>query len=135
MRGKQYAISKAVVRFRRWSRKGYAAFISRQRVVTIGMLAASLADRFQKKNLSLHSCPSADSSRTVFLVAGTPYPDDLFREDGIAVQPLLCPYVPELLVDSEDKKCNCIILYKSLTCGGMPHTMMGHSAFYFYRNQ
>ena len=65
MRGKQYAMAKAVVRFRRWSRKGYAAFVSRQRIVTIGMLAASLAERFQKKNLSLHSRPSADSSRSL----------------------------------------------------------------------
>ena len=132
MRGKQYAMAKAVVRFRRWSRKGYAAFVSRQRIVTIGMLAASLVERFQKKNLSLHNRPSADSSRSVLLMAGTPCPDDFFREDEIVVQPLLCPYVPELLLDSEGKKCNWSILYMSLTCDGMSHLRMGHSVFYFY---
>ena len=46
---------RSVLRFRRWSRKGYAAFISRKHTVTIGCLAAAVADRFQQKQLSLHT--------------------------------------------------------------------------------
>ena len=46
---------RSVLRFRRWSRKGYAAFISLQHTVTIGCLAAAVADRFQQKQLSLHT--------------------------------------------------------------------------------
>lgn len=132
MRGKQYAMAKAVVRFRRWSRKGYAAFVSCQRVVTIGMLAASLAERFQKKNLSLHSRPSADNSRSAFLIADTPYPDDFFREGEIDVQPLLCPYVPELLMGSEDKKCNWSILYMSFDLWRNVSSSDGAFRFLFY---
>ena len=45
---------RSVLRFRRWSRKGYAAFISRKHTVTIGCLAAAVADRFYQKGLSLH---------------------------------------------------------------------------------
>ena len=42
------------LRFRRWSRKAYAAFISVNHVVTIGHLATYVSERFQIKNLSLH---------------------------------------------------------------------------------
>lgn len=45
----------AALRFRRWSRKGYAAFISLQRAVTIGQLSTSVSERFQAKNLALHA--------------------------------------------------------------------------------
>ena len=52
---KSYTYRSQALRFRRWSRKAYAAFISVQRAVTIGQLSFSVADRFQKKNLSLHT--------------------------------------------------------------------------------
>lgn len=41
-------------RFRRWCRKGYAAFASLSRSVTIGCLAAHVSERFQTKYTSLH---------------------------------------------------------------------------------
>lgn len=43
-------------RFRRWCRKGYAAFASLHRAVTIGRLAAHVSERFQAKNNALHGC-------------------------------------------------------------------------------
>ena len=43
-----------MLRFRRWSRKAYAAFVSFHHVVNIGQLATSVSERFQVKNLSLH---------------------------------------------------------------------------------
>ena len=46
---------RSVLRFRRWSRKGYAALISLQHTVTIGQLAIALADRFQQKHGALHA--------------------------------------------------------------------------------
>ena len=52
---KSYTYRSQALRFRRWSRKGYAAFISVQRAVTIGQLSFSVADRFEKKNQSLHT--------------------------------------------------------------------------------
>lgn len=59
MMNQQFSISivrlvRSTLRFRRWSRKGYAAFISRKHTVTIGCLAAVVADRFYQKGLSLH---------------------------------------------------------------------------------
>lgn len=42
-------------RFRRWSRRGYAAFFSLGRTVTIGQLSANVSERFQAKNASHHS--------------------------------------------------------------------------------
>lgn len=45
----------AAIRFKRWSRKGYAAFISVQRAVTIGQLRANVSERFQIKNGTVHT--------------------------------------------------------------------------------
>ncbi len=52
---KQHTYKPAVLRFRRWSRKRYAAFISIQHAVTIGQLAAHVSERFQVKNGSNHT--------------------------------------------------------------------------------
>lgn len=45
----------AAIRFKRWSRKGYAAFISVQQAVTIGQLRANVSERFQIKNGAVHT--------------------------------------------------------------------------------
>ncbi len=55
-----------VLRFRRWSRKRYAAFISRKQVVTIGHLSAHIADRFLEKNLSLHTASSCSEKSVAY---------------------------------------------------------------------
>lgn len=41
------------LRFRRWSRKRYAAFISRQRACTMGTLRCNIIERLQQKNGSV----------------------------------------------------------------------------------
>lgn len=58
---KQYNHPSVSLRFKRWSRKNYAAFISIQRAVTIGQLSANVSERFETKNGSVHtSALSAD---------------------------------------------------------------------------
>lgn len=52
------------LRFRQWSRKGYAAFISLQREVTIGHLSSQVSDRFQMKNQALHNYSLSGASGT-----------------------------------------------------------------------
>lgn len=52
---KQHTFRPVALRFRRWSRKVYATFISIQRAVTIGQLTANVSERFQTKNGSVHS--------------------------------------------------------------------------------
>lgn len=49
-----YLSCKLKYRFKRWCRKGYAAFASLGRTVTIGCLAVYVAERFQTKYTSLH---------------------------------------------------------------------------------
>lgn len=49
-----YLSCKVKYRFKRWCRKGYAAFASLGRTVTIGCLAAHVSERFQTKYTSLH---------------------------------------------------------------------------------
>lgn len=44
------------IRFRRWSRKGYAAFCSLTCVVTIGALAVSVSDKTLQKSVSKVDC-------------------------------------------------------------------------------
>lgn len=51
---KSRTFRQAVLRFRRWSRKAYAAFVSLRHVVTIGHLSSSIADSSLKKNTSLN---------------------------------------------------------------------------------
>lgn len=56
---KQKSVHKAVaVRFRRWSRKGYAIFCSLGKLVTIGRVCKSIADASQRKSgrLPLSEC-------------------------------------------------------------------------------
>lgn len=52
---KQYTYKPVAIRFRRWSRKKYAAFISVKNAVTIGTLSANVSERFQVKNGSVHT--------------------------------------------------------------------------------
>lgn len=52
---KQYTYRSDALRFRRWSRKGYAAFISVRRAVTIGQLSADVSDRSLVKGSTIHT--------------------------------------------------------------------------------
>lgn len=58
----RFFLSRASLRFRRWSRNRYAAFVSLHRAVTVGQLASYLADRFYKKQLSLHAGVGEEAS-------------------------------------------------------------------------
>lgn len=49
---KQHTSHPVSLRFRRWSRKAYAAFISVQRAVTMGCLSCHVVERLQNKNCS-----------------------------------------------------------------------------------
>ena len=65
---KQYTYKPVALRFRRWSRKRYAAFISIQHAVTIGQLSANVSERFQAKNGSVHtSVLTFDCSKDITL--------------------------------------------------------------------
>ena len=55
MKLQQTYLKQKTFRFKRWSRKGYAAFFSLGRAVTIGQLSSNVAERFQIKNGSNHS--------------------------------------------------------------------------------
>ncbi len=73
MRRRQYTYQPIVLRFKRWSRKGYAAFVSVQRAVTIGHLSAGVAER------------SLTKSNTLQASVLTPFKDDKERDDSLAI--------------------------------------------------
>lgn len=50
MHRQQSHIQECVLRFKRWSRKAYAAFMSLHRQVSIGSLAVEISDRIGKKS-------------------------------------------------------------------------------------
>lgn len=52
---KQYTCRCVALRFKRWSRKGYAAFVSVKRAVTIGQLSAGISERSLVKGGSIHT--------------------------------------------------------------------------------
>lgn len=73
-------------RFRRWSRKGYAAFFSLSRAVTIGQLSSNVSERFQTKNGAVHSSVlftdqsnPEDKERSMEVLQGESYAEALSR--------------------------------------------------------
>lgn len=73
MKWQQRYFKQSSFRFRRWSRKGYAAFFSLKRAVTIGQLSSNVSERFQVKNGANHSS---------VLVAGERLPLETREETG-----------------------------------------------------
>ena len=78
---KQYTSSDRSLRFRRWSRKGYAAFLSRLHCVTIGTLAAPVSERLYAKQVSLS--PVAVAAMAAY---AEDLPDDLPEEEADSVK-------------------------------------------------
>lgn len=85
---KQHISRPLTLRFKRWSRKGYAAFISIQRAVTIGHLSAHVSERFQTKNESVHTSVLSEECNTDNEAEGEPdlLKDNVLQEVGIAPQ-------------------------------------------------
>lgn len=77
---KQHISCPLTLRFKRWSRKGYAAFISIQRTVTIGHLSAHVSERFQTKNESVHTSVISEECNADYEAGGKP---DLFKENEL----------------------------------------------------
>lgn len=91
---KQHTYKPVALRFRRWSRKGYAAFVSIQRAVTIGQLAAHVSERFQIKNGTLHTSVLAFNKageKVVEEEENTYSPDSPGRLLSLLLLPLVCP--------------------------------------------
>ena len=55
MRRRLYTYRPIALRFKRWSRKGYAAFVSVQHAVTIGHLSVGVAERSLSKSNTLQA--------------------------------------------------------------------------------
>lgn len=62
------------LRFKRWSRKGYAAFVSLHRQVSIGALSVEISDRIGSKSKT--QTAFGDFLRTATATSGTGLPDD-----------------------------------------------------------
>lgn len=75
MKLQQTYLKQQSFRFKRWSRKGYAAFFSLHRAVTIGQLSSNVAERFQVKNSSNHSS---------VLIAGQRQPEEAEKETDLS---------------------------------------------------
>ena len=73
MRRRLYTYRPIALRFKRWSRKGYAAFVSVQRAVTIGHLSAGVAER------------SLTKSNTLQASVLTPFKDDKERDESATI--------------------------------------------------
>lgn len=78
MKLQQTCLKQSSFRFKRWSRKGYAAFFSLSRAVTIGQLSSNVAERFQVKNGYNHSS---------VLTAGRICPEEAEKEAGFLEEP------------------------------------------------
>lgn len=72
MRKQAFRYTLAAFRFRRWSRKRYAAFVSRQRCCTMGTLRCNVVERLLRKGTGIVSAGTAGAAG---FVAGEVAPD------------------------------------------------------------
>lgn len=79
---KQYTPRTETLRFRRWSRKAYAAFVSICKLVTIGCLKREIAEQSLAKNISVCIFSPA--------IVEQEEKDDFCREDELTVVAMLC---------------------------------------------
>lgn len=109
----QLAYRQNPLRFRRWSRKRYAAFVSVQRAVTIGHLAASVSERLQVKNTSVHTF--------AFLREWTAWNEgrgevDSGGEEKLEIDSLLFHCDPQVCLNPSGEKAAASHLNKYLFC-------------------
>lgn len=103
---KQYTHKPIAIRFRRWSRKGYAAFVSVQHIVTIGQLATNVSERIQTKYCSIHaSILSSDLTNDM-----NGEEDILFEADPEDRLSLLCGQTTDL-VQTTDRAASSSYAY------------------------
>lgn len=110
----QLAYRQNPLRFRRWSRKRYAAFVSVQRAVTIGHLAASVSERLQVKNTSVHTF--------AFLREWTAWNEgrgevDAGGEEKLETDSLMFHCEPQVCLNPSGEKAATSHLNKYLFCG------------------
>ena len=106
---------KVMLRFRRWSRKEYAAFVSLHRHVTIGQVGRGIADASlgkqktavcEGKKTEGTSWTSFSEEDTLFGSGGPGLVGSLFETDQTGLWRLLVPQreeVPALLLDEINK--------------------------------
>lgn len=106
---------KVMLRFRRWSRKEYAAFVSLHRHVTIGQVGRGIADASlgkqktavcEEKKTEGTSWTSFSEEDTLFGSGGLGLGGSLFETDRTELWRLLVPQreeVPALLLDEINK--------------------------------
>lgn len=106
---------KVMLRFRRWSRKEYAAFVSLHRHVTIGQVGRGIADASlgkqktavcEGKKTEGTSWTSFSEEDTLFGSGGPGLVGSLFETDQTGLWRLLVPQreeVPALLLDKINK--------------------------------
>lgn len=103
---------KVMLRFRRWSRKEYAAFVSLHRHVTIGQVGRGIADASLGKQKTA-VCEGKKTEGTSWIsfseedaLFGSGGPGSLFETDRTELWCLLVPQreeVPALLLDEINK--------------------------------
>lgn len=103
---------KVMLRFRRWSRKEYAAFVSLHRHVTIGQVGRGIADASLGKQKTA-VCEGKKTEGTSWIsfseedaLFGSGGPGSLFETDRTGLWRLLVPQreeVPALLLDEINK--------------------------------
>lgn len=112
--GFTYNPDRRILRFRRWSRKRYAAFVSLHNTVTMGCLAANVADRLQGKQSSLHSSERISSSPYKLMEN---LPDDMVADNDISLAINICEAVmlPVVLATSAPGEYYALSIIKDIS--------------------
>ena len=111
MRRRLYTYRPIALRFKRWSRKGYAAFVSVQRAVTIGHLSAGVAERSLTKSNTLQASVLTPSKEDKERDESATIPSDSSGGSPwslLLLETILCP------VRTATAACGCVCTYSDI---------------------
>lgn len=134
---KQHTSRPVALRFRRWSRKAYATFISIQRAVTIGQLTANVSERFQTKNGFVHASVLS-TERSADPDGGEEndrMEENAFFLSGDALLRLLSALLPVRVARQSAAPAYTLIYSISARAEGFCYTQRPSALFFVYKDE
>lgn len=132
---KQHTSQPVTLRFRRWSRKAYAAFISIRQAVTIGQLTANVSERFRAKQESIHGL-TLWANQSLY-EEETTAESDLLNESlqTSALLWSLLTAIPLQMAKQPDTAAYTLYIYYFRESGSLQYDTEGFRSFCFHTSQ
>lgn len=131
---KQPTYNPTALRFKRWSRKAYAAFISIRQAVTIGQLTANVSERFRAKQESVHGLTLADPRlHEEKACAESDLLNELLQTSALLWS--LLTAIPLQMAKQPDTAAYTLYIYYFRESGSLQYDTEGFRSFCFHTSQ